>query len=275
MFIQIKNVYFQYSKDNPVIKGIDLEIERGEFVAIIGKNGCGKSTLSKLLNGLLIPTSGHILIDGLNTASPSNLLAIRKKASIVFQNPITQFVRTTVEEDVAFGPENLNVPTDKISQLVNNSLEFTSMSEFRYREPKTLSGGQMQRTTIAGVMAMEPECIIFDEVTSMLDQKGKCEIFAYINKLKKIGKTIIYVTHRIEEVLDADRFVHLDNGIIDFIGTPTDFFKLDNLDQMGIEVPEIVQLYSMLYNEGIIKQSLEITDISRLEENLCQLLSEM
>ncbi len=271
--IKVDNIYHSYPDGTPALNGISLDIKRGEFVALVGKNGCGKSTLIKHLNGLLIPDKGVVTVNGMDTSLPSNLWTIRQMVGMVFQNPDTQFVRTTVEEDVAFGPENLALSSENIKKRTYKALSDTSMEEFRDREPKSLSGGQMQRAAIAGVMAMDPECIIFDEVTSMLDQGGRREILTYLNNIRSSGRTIIYVTHMLEEVLNADRIVLMNNNEIRYTGPPSEFFMQEGLEEMGIEVPDIIQLIRRLQQANIIEPEFHFTDINRLADRICRSLS--
>ena len=208
------------------VKGLDLHVKRGEFLVVLGHNGSGKSTIAKHINALLIPTEGTVIVDGLDTSDPNNLWKIRSKAGMVFQNPDNQLVATIVEEDVAFGPENLGVEPKEIRKRVDESLETVGMSEYKRHAPHLLSGGQKQRVAIAGVLAMKPDCIVFDEPTAMLDPSGRKEVMNNIKELnKKYGITIILITHFMDEAAQGDRIVVIDEGEIIMEGTPKNVFS--------------------------------------------------
>lgn len=232
--IILKGVSYSYSLGEgsslKALKNLSFSVEKGEFVALAGMNGSGKSTLAKLLNGLFIPSSGEILIDGLSTSDEKNTFEIRKKAGMVFQNPDNQMVATIIEDDVAFGPENIGVPREEIIERVNEALEAVGMSEYRKRSASKLSGGQKQRIAIAGVLAMRPEILILDESTSMLDPNGRKEIMAIAKKLNEQGITVINITHNMDEAVLADRIIVLRKGRVAIDGTPKrclhrDFWK--------------------------------------------------
>ncbi|MCL7410256.1 MAG: energy-coupling factor transporter ATPase [Methanosarcinaceae archaeon] len=244
--IRINNLSYTYPDRTLALDGVDLSIEKGEFVALIGKNGCGKTTLVRHLNALLMPTSGSISVFGMDTTDTSNVWNIRQTVGMVFQNPQTQFVGTTLEEDVAFGPENLALPQNEIQERVDRSLREVDLLEYKTYSPKTLSGGQMQRAAIAGILAMEPQCIVLDEVTSMLDPQSRSNVLDTIAQLHQSGKTIIYVTQRIEEILPiADRIISMNNGRIEFVGTPKEY-----LASVESPIPAVTSLMRKLKAKG-------------------------
>jgi len=245
-FIEFKNVSFSYvSSDGtrtPALIDINLKIERGEFVAILGLNGSGKSTLAKLINGLLIPEKGYVIVDGMNTKDTEKIWDIRRKCGYIFQNPDNQLVASIVEEDVAFGPENLGMPREKIRKAVDSALLAVEMMEYKNHPTYKLSGGQKQRVAIAGVLAMKPDCIILDEPTSMLDPKGRKEVISTIERLnKEEKKTIILVTHNVDEMLLSQRSIVLDKGHIKFDGPSLELLKLDWFYDMGFDMPQILK----------------------------------
>lgn len=260
-FIEIKNLCYSYEEDDsrivPVLKNVLLSIKRGEYVAILGHNGSGKSTLAKLLNLILSPTSGKIVVDGMDITNPDltedELFEHRKKVGMVFQNPDNQLVATIVEEDVAFGPENLGYPQEDIRRRVDEALATVGMSEYSRHEPHRLSGGQKQRIAIAGIIAMSPECIIFDESTSMLDPVGRKDVLATIEKLnRENGITVITITHYMNEAAKADRIVVLDDGSVLMDGPPAQVFAYpDKLRRAGLDVPQCSALIEALRELGI------------------------
>ena len=264
-FIEIKNLHFSYGKEegknnDDVLCGVDLNIKRGEYVAILGRNGSGKSTLAKLLNLViddLENASGEILVDGVNILSEDMTedmaFDLRKKVGMVFQNPDNQLVATIVEEDVAFGPENLGLAPTEIRRRVDEALATVGMTEFAKREPHRLSGGQKQRVAIAGVIAMMPECIIFDESTAMLDPVGRKDIVATMEKLnREHGITVLTITHYMEEAVRADRVIVINNGKIAIEGTPGQVFSNANvLRDAGLELPQCAQLLEELNKAGM------------------------
>lgn len=268
--IDIRQVGYKYNdEDKPALKDINMSIESGDFVVIIGANGSGKSTLARLLNGLLVPTSGEIIIDGLNTADEGNRWEIRQKVGVVFQNPDNQLVATMVEDDVAFGPENLGVPGPEIRKRVDKALKMVGMEGFQRYTPHKLSGGQKQRVAIAGVIAMEPDCIVLDEPTAMLDPQGRNEVMntiEYLNKEK--GITVIHITHFMEEAVRADKVVVMDNGSIYKWGSPSEVFQdVNGLKKVNLDVPVVVELVA-----GLRKAGLSLPDILSVDElvnNLC------
>ena len=259
-FIVVKDLHYSYDEDDkvvPVLNGISLDIKKGEYVAILGHNGSGKSTFAKLLNMILTPTSGHITIDGVEITSPDisedDVFALRKKVGMVFQNPDNQLVATIVEEDVAFGPENLGVPQAEIRKRVDEALATVGMSEYAHHEPHRLSGGQKQRIAIAGIIAMLPDCIIFDESTSMLDPSGRKDVLHTMEKLnREKGITVITITHYMNEAVKADRVVVLDDGNILMDGTPAQIFAQPaKLRKAGLDVPQCSALVEELRTLGI------------------------
>jgi energy-coupling factor transport system ATP-binding protein len=255
--IRIENVYYEYPSledtNYMALKGINLTINEGEFVVILGHNGSGKSTLAKLMNALLIPTDGKVYVKNMNTKDEKYIWEIREKAGMVFQNPDNQLVATIVEEDVAFGPENQGIDPKEIRKRVDDSLRIVEMSEYVKHAPHLLSGGQKQRIAIAGVLAMNPECIILDEPTAMLDPIGRKEVMNTVKKLnKEEHKTIVHITHYMEEAVDADRIVVMEEGSIIMDGTPREIFsKVDVMKKIGLDVPQVTELAYELRKEGI------------------------
>ena len=254
------------------LNGVSIKIEKGEFVAILGHNGSGKSTLAKLFNALYLPTDGDVWIDGINTKDEANLWNIRKNCGMVFQNPDNQIVATLVEEDVAFGPENLGIDPDEIRKRVDHALEVVGLSGFENKAPHMLSGGQKQRVAIAGILATLPDIIVFDEPTAMLDPKGRKEVLDTIKSLHASGKTIIYITHYLEEVVAADRIIVMKDGLVIDSGKPDDIFsKRDMLQSAGLSVPIATKLQNMLEEKGFEFSKTNITN-EQIVEELCQLL---
>ena len=256
--LKIKNLIHDYidEEENTVvhaIKGVDLEVEKGQFIAVLGHNGSGKSSLAKHINALLMPTKGTVWVDGMETADEEYLWDIRQTAGMVFQNPDNQIVATMVEEDVAFGPENLCVPTDEIWKRVETSLGAVEMTKYRHKSPLKLSGGQKQRVAIAGIIAMEPQCIVLDEPTAMLDPVGRKEVIEtlhYLNREK--GITIILITHHMNEVVDADKVFVMDKGKLVMSGTPKEIFSnVEKIKEIGLEVPQVTELGYLLKKSGL------------------------
>ena len=235
------------------IDEVDIEAKEGQFIAILGHNGSGKSTLAKHLNAILMPTEGSVWVDGKNTSNPDELWNVRQSAGMVFQNPDNQIIGTVVEEDVGFGPENLGVPTDEIWQRVEESLKAVGMIEYRHHSPNKLSGGQKQRVAIAGVVAMEPKCIVMDEPTAMLDPVGRREVLKTVHKLRKQKKvTVILITHYMEEVVDADKIFVMDHGKVVMEGSPKEIFsKVDELKSYRLDVPQVTILADELRKRGL------------------------
>ncbi|HCU2821603.1 TPA: energy-coupling factor transporter ATPase [Clostridioides difficile] len=273
--VKVNNISFEYITDEAKLKAIDnlsLDVKKGEFVAIIGHNGSGKSTLSKNLNAILMPTEGNILIDDMDTKEEERLWDIRQTAGMVFQNPDNQIVATIVEEDVAFGPENLGIEPKEIRRIVEESLKSVGMYDLRDRQPHLLSGGQKQRVAIAGIIAMRPKCIIFDEATAMLDPSGRKEVMKTIKRLNNEENiTVIHITHFMEEAVEADRVVVMEKGKKILEGTPREVFsKIKMLKEIGLDVPCMTELSSLLIEEGINISS-DILTVDEMVMELCQL----
>ena len=254
------------------IDGIDIDIPQGSFVAILGHNGSGKSTLAKHMNAILVPTGGTMWVDGRDTKDPAQLWDVRQTAGMVFQNPDNQIIGTVVEEDVGFGPENLGVPTDEIWQRVEESLKAVGMLERRKDSPNKLSGGQKQRVAIAGVLAMEPKCIVLDEPTAMLDPNGRKEVIRAVEELRKKKQvTVILITHYMEEVIDADQVFVMDGGHIVMHGTPREIFsRVDELKRYRMDVPQVTMLAEELRQQGLDLPA-GILRREELVEALCRL----
>lgn len=274
--IQCEDLYYEYIKEDGESKialdGLNLEVKQGEFLVILGHNGSGKSTLAKHFNALHIPSSGNILVDNLNTREEQNLWDIRKRVGMVFQNPDNQIVATIVEEDVAFGPENLGVEPSEIRKRVDEALKQVHMYEYRKHGPHLLSGGQKQRIAIAGILAMKTKCIVLDEPTAMLDPFGRKEVLNTMLELNKnFGITIVLITHFMEEAVNADRVIVLDKGNIINEGTPREIFsKVKIMKEIGLDVPQVTELAYELQKEGI-NISTDIINIDEMVDTLCQL----
>ena len=258
------------------LKDVTAQIKKGEFTAIIGTNGSGKSTLARHLNALLIPTDGEIYVEGMKTSDFSHIWDIRQKVGMVFQNPDNQLVAAVVEEDVAFGPENLGVPPEEIRERVDLALEKVGMTSYRKQAPSMLSGGQKQRVAIAGVLAMKPDCIVLDEPTAMLDPKGRKEVMDTIHELNKTeGITIVLITHFMEEAVTADHILVLDRGVLKMEGTPTEIFsQADKVTEIGLDVPVPADLARRLRKKGMAVSEKCMTD-EELGEALCPFVSKM
>ncbi|MCI9148778.1 MAG: energy-coupling factor transporter ATPase [Hungatella sp.] len=235
------------------IDSLDIDIEKGSFVAVLGHNGSGKSTFAKHINGILTPTEGTVWVSGMDTADEESVWEIRKRAGMVFQNPDNQIIGNVVEEDVGFGPENIGVATDEIWRRVDESLEAVGMTAYRYKSPNKLSGGQKQRVAIAGVMAMRPECIVLDEPTAMLDPNGRKEVIKTVRELnQKEGITVLLITHYMEEVISADRVIVMDDGKLVMDGTPREIFSdVERLKSYRLDVPQVTELAWELRKAGI------------------------
>ena len=273
--ITIENLIFEYTRGDesqPVraIDNLNLEIERGSFTAIIGKNGSGKSTLAKNLNGLLLPTEGVIYVDGFDTRDDDSIWNVRQTAGMVFQNPDNQLVSAIVEDDVAFGPENLGIEPAEIRRRVDKALADVNMGQFKKKAPHLLSGGQKQRIAIAGVVAMKPKCIIFDEPTAMLDPKGRSEIMSIIDELHAEGITVILITHFMDEAVRADRVIIMHEGRILLDGAPQEVFEQEELIRsVNLDVPLMVEMGAKLCKAGIDVPRDIITE-EKMVEFICQ-----
>lgn len=279
--IEFKDVSFRYESDeedvvlDPAVKNFSLTINEGEFVAVLGHNGSGKSTLAKLANGLLLPSSGDVLVDGMNTKNEDDDIKIKQTVGVVFQNPDNQIVATVVEEDVAFGPENLGIEPAEIRRRVDESLKIVGMYDYRLHEPHKLSGGQKQRVAIAGIIAMEPRCIILDEPTAMLDPEGRRDVMRAIKKLnKELGITVVFITHYMEEAVEAERIVVMDDSKLLMDGTPKEIFSnTEKIREIGLDVPQTCLLAEMLRADGI-KLKNDLLSIDELVENITEILKE-
>ena len=279
-FIEFQNVTFGYTDDienqkieENVIENMNLKIKKGDFVAVLGHNGCGKSTLAKLCNAIVVPQSGKVLVDGIDTADEEKLYDIRRKVGMVFQNPDNQIVATIVEDDVAFGPENLGVDPKEIRVRVDEALKSVGMYEFRSFEPHKLSGGQKQRVAIAGIIAMKPQCIVFDEPTAMLDPRGRKEVMKTAKMLnEEYGITVIFITHYMDEAVKANRVIVMDEGKIILDGTPKEVFvNVDTLKNAKLDVPEATELTHLLIKDGI-NINKDILDIDELADAIVSIM---
>lgn len=279
--IQTEKLVYEYEKrdeegniigSHRAINAVDVHVEPGEFVAILGHNGSGKSTLAKHMNAILTPTAGTMWVNGRDTKEPDNLWEVRQSAGMVFQNPDNQIIGTVVEEDVGFGPENLGVPTEEIWKRVEKSLEAVGMIEYRHHSPNKLSGGQKQRVAIAGVVAMEPKCIVLDEPTAMLDPNGRKEVLRAVEELRRREKvTVILITHYMEEVVDADRVIVMDQGNVVMEGTPRKIFsRVEELKKYRLDVPQVTLLAYELQQRGLPLPN-GILKTEELVKELCQL----
>lgn len=275
-FISIRDVTFEYVREEDqtrvrALDGISLDVEKGSFISITGKNGSGKSTLAKNINGLLVPASGTIMVNGMDTRDDDMIWEIRHTVGMVFQNPDNQLVSSIVEDDVAFGPENMGVAPEEIRNRVEEALKAVDMYEHRKKAPHLLSGGQKQRIAIAGAFAMKPDCIVFDEPTAMLDPKGRRDVMAIIDRLHKEGITVILITHFMEEAVKADRMIVMEQGMIALDGRPGEIFRQDRekLKELDLEMPRFIEFAERLRNRGI-NISEDITDAEGLVEEICR-----
>lgn len=259
--IELKHVDYAYEKhdgeDTVALQDVSLRVSEGEFIGIIGHNGSGKSTLSKLINGILFPTEGDVIVAGINTKDHDRIWEIRQNAGMVFQNPDNQLVATLVEEEVAFGPENLGIDPKEIRRRVDESLETVEMGAYKNKKPHQLSGGQKQRIAIAGILAMRPKCIIFDEPTAMLDPSGRKEVIDTIKRLNKEENiTILHITHYMDEVVDADRIIVMDQGKIALEGPPREILvQVETLKSLRLDVPQITELAYLLKKNHLLANS--------------------
>ena len=272
--IELTNVSYSYrvgeGQTVRALRGVSFSVEKGEFVALTGMNGSGKSTLAKLLNGLFVPSAGDVVIDGINTRDEERTFDVRRKAGMVFQNPDNQMVATIIEDDVAFGPENVGIPREEIAERVDWALDAVGMTEFRTRSASKLSGGQKQRVAIAGVLAMKPDIIIFDESPAMLDPEGRAEIMAVAKKLNESGITVITITHNMDEAAMADRIIVLRKGRKVLDGTPKEVFASPEVEACGLALPPATELARMLTERGFTFEG-TVTDEDELVEGICAL----
>ncbi len=270
--IELDKVSYSYDKVNFAVKSVSLKIEEGEYVAIIGHNGSGKSTLAKIMNGLLVPDKGEVMVDGFSSKDKKSIFEIRKRVGVVFQNPDNQLIASIVEDDVAFGPENLGLPRKEIGERIDFALSSVGMEEFRFRSPTRLSGGQKQRIAIAGVLALKPMVLVLDESTAMLDPKGRKEVLAVAEKLNKEQKTtVVSITHYMEEVVCADRVLVMSDGKVVLEGTPKEIFdKKDLIKSYGLELPLATVIADKLISRGVKLPQGILTD-EQLRGALCEL----
>lgn len=279
--IKVKDLVFLYRKKDEngnvtqeirAVDGVDMEVKKGDFVAILGHNGSGKSSLAKHINGILFPTEGDVHVNGMNTRDEDKIWHIRQTAGMVFQNPDNQIIGSVVEEDVAFGPENLGVPTDEIWDRVDRCLKSVNMEAFREDSPNKLSGGQKQRVAIAGVMAMEPECIVLDEPTAMLDPRGRQDVIRTVHELnEKKGITILLITHNMDEVIGADKVFVMDQGKVVMSGRPREIFeRVEEIKSYGLEIPHATEAAYRLRKKGLPLPK-DILTREELVEAICQL----
>ena len=277
IMVKAQELTFKYDGDEErkakiALNSVSMEVKKGEFLVVLGHNGSGKSTIAKHMNALLLPTDGKIFVDGMDTVEESLLWEIRSRAGMVFQNPDNQLVATIVEEDVAFGPENLGIEPNEIRRRVDESLKKVGMYEYRKHAPHLLSGGQKQRVAIAGILAMMPKCIILDEPTAMLDPSGRKEVLETIKDINRnLGITIILITHYMDEAAQADRVIVMDKGEVKLEGTPREVFSnVAQIKKIGLDVPQVTELAYQLKQEGI-NISTEILNIDEMVNELCQL----
>ena len=272
-----RDVRYQYEdSENPAVNGVTLDVPAGEFLAVLGRNGSGKSTFAKLLNALLIPTSGTVTVDGRRATGEDDCYPVREVCGMVFQNPDNQIVATTVEEDCAFGPENLGVAPEEIRRRVDETLAAVGMAQFAQSSPSMLSGGQKQRVAVAGVLVMRPKIIVFDESTAMLDPVGRRDVFSLARKLnREEGITVVWITHFMDEAVLADRVAVMDDGKIAMLGAPREVFAhVDEIRALGLDVPEMMRLAAELRRKGL-KLGAETMTVEEMVEELCRLKSKI
>ena len=280
--VKLAYEYKRYGEDGQVeetlraVDGVDLDVKKGDCVAILGHNGSGKSTLAKQINALLVPTEGTLYVDGMDTKDPEKVWDIRQSAGMVFQNPDNQIIGSVVDEDVGFGPENMGIPTKEIWERVEESLRSVGMWEYRHSSPNKLSGGQKQRVAIAGVVAMHPKCIVLDEPTAMLDPVGRKDVIRTVRALNMVEDvTVVLITHYMEEVIYADKVIVMDDGKVVMQGTPGEIFsQVDTLKKYRLDVPQVTLLAYELKKAGLDLPA-GILSIEELVDNLCQLKSNM
>lgn len=282
-YIEFKDVKFSYKTENDetqqvevneIIDNLNLSVEKGDFVAVLGHNGSGKSTIAKLTNGILTPEQGTVTVDGISTSDEEKIFDIRQRVGMVFQNPDNQIVASIVEEDVAFGPENLGVEPKEIRQRVDDALKAVDMYEFRMKAPHKLSGGQKQRVAVAGIIAMKPDCIVLDEPTAMLDPSGRKEVMKTIKKLNNEGITIMLITHFMDEAVQASRVIVVNDGMILLDGTPREVFKnVELIKSVGLDVPQSTELVYQLEKSGI-KLSTDVLNVHECIDSLIRALED-
>ena len=272
--LQVRDLHFRYDPEQPTyaVNGVSMEVHRGEFVAVLGANGCGKSTLAKHLNAILLPETGTVLVEGMDTREEDHLYDIRQKVGMVFQNPDNQIVATIVEEDVAFALENLGVPTPEIRTRIDEAMKMAGIYDKKDKAPYKLSGGQKQRVAIAGVIAMRPDCLVLDEATAMLDPRGRAQVMQTIRTLRAAGISIVSITHYMEEAAQADRVLVMNQGKIVMEGTPEEVFsQTERLKSYHLDVPQAAELRDQLVAAGLPMPENVITP-EACAEALCQLL---
>lgn len=274
--LTLENVSFSYDKRHKAIKNVSLDVEAGEYVAVIGHNGSGKSTLSKLFNGLIKPDEGSVIVDGFSALDKKQVFEIRKRVGVVFQNPDNQLVASIVEDDVAFGPENLGEKREEIGQRIDFALKAVGMEKFRFSSPTRLSGGQKQRIAIAGVLALKPKILVLDESTAMLDPQGRNEVLEVVRKLnREQGVTVIAVTHYMDEIVGADKVIVMEDGQIALTGTPSQIFsQKEKLKALGLELPVSAEIAQKLIDRGVNLPDGILTR-QKLMEELCALKSKI
>ena len=271
-FLEFRNVFYTYDEDENngyAVKDISFFVDKGEYVVVLGHNGSGKSTLAKLSNSIFIPSKGKVFVDGMDTSDEKNEFKIREKVGVVFQNPDNQIVASIVEEDVAFGPENLGIAPAVIRERVDNALKAVGMYDYRMHETHRLSGGQKQRVAIAGMIAMLPQCIVFDEPTAMLDPRGRREVIETARQLNKDGISVVFITHFMEEAVFADKIIVVDKGTILATGTPAEIFaQTGMLEKCGLDVPDTVKIAMLLKEKGVPLTGSILTEEALAEEYL-------
>ena len=271
-FLEFRNVFYTYDEDENnsyAVKDISFFVDKGEYVVVLGHNGSGKSTLAKLSNSIFVPTEGKVFVDGMDTSDEKNEFKIREKVGVVFQNPDNQIVASIVEEDVAFGPENLGIAPAVIRERVDNALKAVGMYDYRMHETHRLSGGQKQRVAIAGMIAMLPQCIVFDEPTAMLDPRGRREVIETARQLNKDGMSVVFITHFMEEAVFADKIIVVDKGTILAAGTPAEIFsQTEMLEKCGLDVPDTVKIAMLLKEKGVPLTGSILTEEALAEEYL-------
>ena len=269
-FLEFRNVFYTYDEDENnsfAVKDISFFVDKGEYVVVLGHNGSGKSTLAKLSNSIFVPTKGKVFVDGMDTSDEKNEFKIREKVGVVFQNPDNQIVASIVEEDVAFGPENLGIAPAVIRERVDNALKAVGMYDYRMHETHRLSGGQKQRVAIAGMIAMLPDCIVFDEPTAMLDPRGRKEVIETARQLNKNGMSVVFITHFMEEAVFADKIIVVDKGRILATGTPAEIFsQTEMLEKCGLDVPDVVKIAMLLKEKGVPLTGTILTEAALAEE---------